>query len=189
MTPHIVALVSAKLVCFADIPGAWRGARTSVYCEVPRAHLTLASHGGGGEHRCGNQRRRYKFQFNHSASPFDERPTAFGSCCSNGEMTGSIKATHDHIASTPREHGVSRKRCASSRAWASDCFLLEFTNRNDGNSRRRLPHCRVILTPPTAADSSTPTLAPCNSRITPLAFSSATPPAPAASAPPAPIAL
>jgi hypothetical protein len=73
MTPHIVALVSAKLVCFADIPGAWHGARIGVYCEVPRAAFALASHGGSGEHHGRDQCRRHKFQFNHSTSPFDTK--------------------------------------------------------------------------------------------------------------------
>src|SRR6478609_7666339 len=47
-------------------------------------------------------------------------------------------------------------------------------------------HCMVMVTPPTAADASNPTLGPLSCRITPLEFCNWTPPAPAASAPPAP---
>jgi hypothetical protein len=41
-----------------------------VFAAMPRTYLALASHRGSGEHRC-DQRRRHKFQFNHTASPFD----------------------------------------------------------------------------------------------------------------------
>ena len=51
---------------------------------------------------------------------------------------------------------------------------------------RRVPHCIVMVTPPTAAEASRPTLGPLSCRMTPLAFCNCTPPAPAASAPPAP---
>jgi hypothetical protein len=47
-------------------------------------------------------------------------------------------------------------------------------------------YCIVIVTPPTAADTSAPTRAPLSCRMTPLAFCNCTPPAPAAIAPPAP---
>jgi hypothetical protein len=40
------------------------------------------------------------------------------------------------------------------------------------------PHCIVMVTPPTAADTSAPTLGPLSFRITPLAFCNCTPPAP-----------
>src|SRR6202035_5498753 len=52
-----------------------------------------------------------------------------------------------------------------------------------------LIYFKRIVTPPTAADTSAPTLGPLSCRITPLAFCNCTPPAPAAMAPPAPIAL
>src|ERR1700675_1022639 len=73
MAPHIVTFVSAKTVPFASILGAWRGARIGVYCEVPRACTTLASHGGSHEHGCGDQCRRQRFQLGHSTSPFDTK--------------------------------------------------------------------------------------------------------------------
>src|SRR3954451_16630680 len=44
----------------------------------------------------------------------------------------------------------------------------------------------AMVTPPTAAEASRPTLGPLSCKITPLAFCNCTPPAPAASAPPAP---
>jgi polyphosphate kinase 2 len=47
-------------------------------------------------------------------------------------------------------------------------------------------HRSATVTPPTAADNSTPTLPPANSRITPFSFCKVTPPAPPASAAPAP---
>jgi hypothetical protein len=47
-------------------------------------------------------------------------------------------------------------------------------------------HCMVMVTPPTAAETSAPTLGPLSCRITPFAFCNWTPPAPAAIAPPAP---
>src|SRR4029077_7284774 len=53
--------------------------------------------------------------------------------------------------------------------------------------RRDQAHSSVIVTPPTAADTSAPTLAPASCRTTPVwLFCSVTPPAPAATAPPAP---
>ena len=47
-------------------------------------------------------------------------------------------------------------------------------------------YCIVIVTPPTAADTSAPTRAPLSCRMTPLAFCNCAPPAPPATAPPAP---
>ena len=64
-------------------------------------------------------------------------------------------------------------------------LLIEISPIFDRKSRQFM----VTVTPPTAADSSTPTLTPCSSRTTPLAFCSATPPPPPATAAPAPIAL
>src|SRR6185369_3852776 len=47
-------------------------------------------------------------------------------------------------------------------------------------------YCIVIVTPPTAADTSAPTRAPLSCKMTPLAFCNCAPPAPPATAPPAP---
>ena len=55
-------------------------------------------------------------------------------------------------------------------------------------ARPELPasYFRRIVTPPTAADTSAPTLGPLSCRITPLPFCNCTPPAPPTMAPPAP---
>jgi len=53
--------------------------------------------------------------------------------------------------------------------------------RESGSRARRLQshdHCIVIVTPPTAAEASSPTLGPLSCRMTPLAFCNCTPPAP-----------
>ena len=98
MAPHIVAFVPAKTVPFANKIGS-----IGVYCEASRTHMTVASHRGSCEHRRGDQCRRRKFQLSHSSSPFRERLASYG----NSELIGLIKGTHYHVASTPREIGVS----------------------------------------------------------------------------------
>src|SRR5450631_3413391 len=52
VAPHIVAFVSAKTFPFPNILGSQHSGRIGVYCEVPRAYMPLASHGGSREHGC-----------------------------------------------------------------------------------------------------------------------------------------
>ncbi len=60
------------------------------------------------------------------------------------------------------------------------------SHRASFSSARAASYCIVIVTPPTAAETSAPTRTPLSCRMTPLAFCNCTPPAPAAIAPPAP---
>jgi hypothetical protein len=62
----------------------------------------------------------------------------------------------------------------------------DFASRPAYFSSAGAAYCIVIVTPPTAAETSAPTRAPLSCRMTPLAFCNCTPPAPAATAPPAP---
>ena len=105
---------------------------------------------------------------------------------------GFVEAVHKKIA---REK-VKLRRDLTKAAYNDQASLrgMKFVEelhqaRESGSRARRLAsrdHCIVIVTPPTAAEASSPTFGPLSCKITPLAFCNCTPPAPAAIAPPAP---
>jgi hypothetical protein len=73
---------------------------------------------------------------------------------------------------------------------AHPCRVESSRPRGEPRSHRAIgappSYCIVIVTPPTAAETSAPTRTPLSCRMTQLAFCNCTPPAPAAIVPPAP---